>query len=222
MESDVDPHDGGDQRDFERSARRREPSWRRRRGSKKSDVERLFVALFPPEPIVRELLERASGLSLPQHRLVAAHQVHLTLAFLGNRRLSELPRLSESVERAAAGIAAFDLRLTEWCYLPAKAPPRVLTVAAEPHGNLLELERRLHQRLSNETRSKREYQPHLTVARLKNARDPMDMAPLPDFPASSFRAERIELLRSRLQPEGAEHITLLRVPLQGSGRSELD
>ncbi len=208
----------------ERRARgpRRDPAWRRRRGARKVDLERLFVALYPPAGVSEELVSRASELPLPPHRLVPAEQVHLTLAFLGNRRGNELEALVESLERAAAGIDAFDLTFERWLYLPEDSPARVLVAEADAPSALLELQRRLTLRLLEPRVGRRSFRPHLTVARLKNAREALDMAPLPPLAPSSFRVGRIELLRSVLRPEGAEHVGLKRVELGGASGEALD
>lgn len=208
----------------ERRARgqRRDPAWRRRRTSRKSDLERLFVALYPPESVSRELVYAVGDLPLPPHRIVPTDQVHLTLAFLGNRRRSELESIAESVERAAAGQRAFELTLEHWRYLPEDSPARVLVAETDAPSGLLELQRRLSSRLLGQQGSGRAFRPHLTVARLKNAREPLDMAPLPALVPSSFRVERIELLRSVLRPEGAEHVGLKRVDLLGGPGEALD
>ena len=188
----------------ERGARgqRRDPAWRRRRTSRKPDLERLFVALYPPQSVSSALVYAAGDLPLPMHRTVPADQVHLTLAFLGNRRRSELESIVESIQSAAAGIRAFELTLGQWRYLPEDSAARVLVAETDAPSALLELQRRLSSRLLGQRGGARTFRPHLTVARLKDAREPLDMAPLPGLAPSSFRVERIELLRSVLRPEG--------------------
>ena len=46
---------------------------------------RLFVALYPPLALAREMVARAAGMDLPRNRVTPAEQVHLTLQFIGER-----------------------------------------------------------------------------------------------------------------------------------------
>ena len=60
---------------------------------------RLFFALWPDPAVASALLQRQSGI---EGKLVDAHNLHLTLAFLGQRCAHELPALSRILQRVPA------------------------------------------------------------------------------------------------------------------------
>lgn len=75
---------------------------------------RLFIAIYPPKEIARELLEWLGAFDLPPHRLTPIDQVHLTLQFIGDVTPGRLKETIESVERSAAGLDAFEMQLTQF------------------------------------------------------------------------------------------------------------
>ncbi|MBS0191703.1 MAG: RNA 2',3'-cyclic phosphodiesterase [Phycisphaerales bacterium] len=175
---------------------------------------RLFVAAFPPPERAASWFQHARGLLPPGLKLPDPASVHLTLVFLGERDERELPQLTESVRRGAAGITAFSLLPRELRMLPERGQPRLLAVITDAPGQLLELQRRLASRLAQDKGKERSpFLPHLTIARfagktvertsLAIAREPMEI-------------RTIALVQSHLLPEGAKYEVLDRVELSGS------
>jgi RNA 2',3'-cyclic 3'-phosphodiesterase len=129
-------------------------------------------------------------------RVVAAEQVHLTLAFLGHRPLDEVGPLAELVE-SFAGWPAPVLSSGAALWLSPRRP-HVLTVAVNDDAAALGA---LHtsvwdglEALGYE-REERRFRPHLTVARVRHGWTAPSGA-LPPTPALDLDVRGVTLMRS--------------------------
>lgn len=178
---------------------------------------RMFVAAYPSHESGRAMLKAAEKLSLPPHRMLPREQVHLTLQFIGDVPANELDSVTESVERSAAGLAAFMLTPTRLISLPERGPARLVAAETDAPAALMELQRRLAHRLASDAREKddRPYRPHLTLCRFRSpARGVMVDVPLN---APAFVVDRIALMRSTLKADGAQHHEVANFALEPSG-----
>jgi RNA 2',3'-cyclic 3'-phosphodiesterase len=174
-------------------------------------LARLFVALHPPRELACALLEAAGALELPAHRVTPEDQVHMTLAFIGEIPERQVQGIADSVQGAAAGVAAFALQLQALVVLPERGPARLVAATTDSPAALLELRRRLVARLVTRRRKEAPFRPHLTLCRFRAptrlALQPMALA-LPPFPVES-----LSLQGSVLHPAGAVHRQVARFPL---------
>ena len=167
---------------------------------------RLFVALYPPAAVAEAMLARAARLDLPKHRTTPAGQVHMTLQFMGDTRAAKLGETIESVERAAAGIGAFTLSPERLLTLPKHGPARLVAAETDAPAPLLEMQRRLAQRLSRVARKNAgdRFLPHVTLLRFAGAGvGGLDVDV--KLETAPFQVDRIVLMRSTLTSLGAEH-----------------
>lgn len=183
---------------------------------------RLFVACYPPANVARELAREAAALcarlNLPDSRETPAEQIHLTLQFVGETPVSNLDGVRESVGRAASGLATFDLWPLRLVTLPANDRPRLVAAETDAPPALLELQRRLAQRLARTAREKAgdRFLPHITLRRFAQ---PGFRHPRVDEPITlerervAFNAAWIALMRSDLTRAGAVHAEVERVGL---------
>jgi 2'-5' RNA ligase len=132
-------------------------------------------------------------------RVVAAEQVHLTLAFLGHRPLDEVAGLSELVD-SFAGQPAPALSTGAALWLSPRRP-HVLTVAVNDETDGLTA---LHasvwdglEELGYE-REERRFRPHLTVARVRHGWSAPTALPLPPTPQLDLDVRGVTLMRSFL------------------------
>jgi 2'-5' RNA ligase len=130
---------------------------------------RLFVAVYPPRGFVERAFGLLDGLGLPEQRVVAAEQVHLTLHFVGEVVTARVDEVRESVERSAAGLEAFEVTPERLVSLPRpvgrRGGARLVAVQADRPPGLLEIVRRLATRLATSPRRDPvdRYLPHLTL-----------------------------------------------------------
>lgn len=177
---------------------------------------RLFVALYPTADAAGAMLRALSRLDLPPvatYRATRAEQVHMTVQFIGDTEAASLPEVEESVRRSAAGVGAFALVPQKLTMLPERGPPRLVAAVTDAPPALLEVQRRLAQRLARSPRARAGdgFLPHFTLCRFTGgARAPRMEAPLR---GEAFRVSDVVLVRSILRPSGAEHVEVMRVPL---------
>ncbi len=175
-------------------------------------ARRLFVALYPPLEVVRAMLSELRGLNLPRHRVTPEAQVHLTLFFVGDTDPRQVGILIESVRRSVSGIGPIELRPMRLVTLPERGAARLVAMESDAPSNLVELQRRLAQRLSRRgVRGGGEFLPHLTLCRYAVAGGetisrPVEMA--------TFRVSEVSVVESVLRATGAEHRVVDRVGLE--------
>jgi RNA 2',3'-cyclic 3'-phosphodiesterase len=132
-------------------------------------------------------------------RVVAAEQVHVTLAFLGHRPLDEVAPLAELVESFGGELApALSTGAALWL---SPRRPHVLTVAVNDETDALQ---RLHasvwdglEELGYE-REERRFRPHLTVARVRHGWSAPTALALPPTPQLDLDVRGVTLMRSFL------------------------
>ncbi len=176
---------------------------------------RLFVAVYPPRQTALALLQATAGLDLPDHRLVVAEQIHLTLHFIGETPSGKLREIVESILASTGGLGPFALAPQGLITLPQRGRPRLLAARTDRPDTLMELQRRLAARLSRRPRGRPgdRFRPHLTLCRW---RSPVSLQAI-DVPLAiaPFEVGSIELVRSTLRPDGAHHETVTVFELAG-------
>ena len=193
----------------------------------KSPRARLFVALDLPDRVRAGIVEwRREALAEPALRPVKPESLHITLAFLGYLPEKEIPRLAEIVE--ASGAPAPSVELGDPVPRPEPGRPRLFALPAESPGTIA-LQRTLEEKLIAARLfepEKRPFWPHVTVARVRReergSQRPASVGrrpgPLPKNLSQLFRAVRIVLYRSQIQPQGAHYTPLAQVELPADGR----
>src|SRR6185436_3872818 len=173
---------------------------------------RLFVALDLGDSIRRGMGKLIARLEdrAPKARWVNPHNVHLTLAFLGQTEEALVPKLESALAEVASRARPFELEVAGAGGFGTKAHPRVLWVGVE--GELAALHE-LHQSVEKALApfgyqpEHRAFRPHLTLARTKELRgDPAlakCVADAGEKPLGSTRVDRVILFRSQLGPGGA-------------------
>ncbi|MCB0874584.1 MAG: RNA 2',3'-cyclic phosphodiesterase [Solirubrobacterales bacterium] len=186
---------------------------------------RSFIGIpLPPADteVVAEWQRRALGEGM---RAVAPANLHITLAFLGDRDPGELARAGEALRAALRDAGAMRIALAgEPIGLPRRRP-RVIAFAAEG-PMLMPLRAALVAELAGagiDLGDPRPFHPHLSVARVRGGhRRSSIAAELARFPSGegghTFDAVRVALYRSELRSQGARYSVLADVELpRGSG-----
>ncbi|MEO7193428.1 MAG: RNA 2',3'-cyclic phosphodiesterase [Pseudonocardiaceae bacterium] len=161
---------------------------------------RLFVALTPPEEVVRELLGVAVGLRevAPELRWTHPEQWHLTLAFLGEVGDDLVDELTRLLGRAAARHSPLSLSLGGG----GRFGHQVLwTGVRGDRDGLSGLADSVEAaaRRSRVPVEQRPYRPHLTLARAEMETDLLPLVErLAPWEGSPWRATQLHLVCSRL------------------------
>ena len=189
---------------------------------------RAFVAIELPDRVKDELANLVDQLRHARvrgMRLVNPQGIHLTLKFLGNVPQARVEAIVEGVSRAAAAHPPFAVALGAVGVFPNAAEPRVLWVGVLGDlDSMIELHKAVDGALVGlgYAGEKRQFSPHLTVARIsrgtssadrRNASEALYSAQLDS--GLAIPVESIGLVRSILRPEGATYQRLARMPLAG-------
>ena len=203
---------------------------------------RLFVAVdIAPAvaeaaaALIEQLRERAIRLA-PRSRIswVTADRLHVTVRFIGNVDADR----ADAVRRVLApplGQAPFDLTLAGVRAFPPKGPPRVLwSDVSNGREPLLAIEQRVGARPSTLeafgrvqgvgerlartgiAAEERPYNPHLTLARVREAvglRSAALLESAAETTLGTTAVEAITLFESRLSPKGPTYVALQRTSL---------
>ena len=183
---------------------------------------RAFVAVPIPDRILQEIERtttkiRTLGLNA---RFPKLDSIHLTLKFLGDVEPAKISEVSSSLDDAVRTLAPFEIALQGVGVFPNVRRPRVVWVGVQTLPALLELQRRVEEnlvRLGFEP-ERRSYRPHLTIARLKDTRNLTRLGnfleeEVTDPRIGSLRVDEVRLMRSILQPQGAQYHQISNHPL---------
>jgi 2'-5' RNA ligase len=208
------------------------------------DSFRTFIAIEIPRELRALVIQHIKQLrhALPNTRAswVREDNLHLTLRFLGNVPVTDIPQVSSAVERATKTISPFELTISGCGVFPPRGRPNVLWLGIEPgsagilpagrgHPARTSFDRApgaqasslqtLYPSLETELaaagfpREPRPFHPHLTIARLRHPHDARELAERHQglsFAPKSFSVSEVVVFRSELLKEGSKHHALSR------------
>jgi 2'-5' RNA ligase len=166
---------------------------------------RLFCALRLPGDAVDALSawQAESFAGVGGVRVVAREQLHVTLAFLGRRSRGDVTGVASELAAAATAAAVPSLRVRRYRETRSVG----MLVCEDDAGAATALAADLHERLERlgvYERERREWLPHVTVARFRER--PRLSPPLPD-PGPIVTSEAAVYM-SVLRPSGAQYVVL--------------
>jgi len=185
---------------------------------------RLFVAINPPRPLRRLIHDGTASLrdmGLPA-RWVDTDQLHLTLKFIGEVREQELDDMKRALREAVAGYPPFELQLEGVGAFPSLRRPRVIWLgigATLPLRALKHDVEHAYAQLGVE-RESRAFHPHLTLGRAHDRAQAGEFRELERLASrievrGGFEVDRLQLMRSRLGPDGARYAVEASAELEG-------
>ena len=188
---------------------------------------RAFLASELPASLQDAIQSATSGLHKTLGndliRWVPAHNVHLTLKFLGDVSPSNLDLIKQMLTREAAQFPAFDLEVEGIGSYPTSRRPRVLWVGLNTPASLISLQHAIEtaaSRLGYET-EERGFSPHLTIGRVRQTASAAELqkirAALEEAKVGrigSTRVDAVHLFKSDLQPIGSVYTKLFSAPLE--------
>ena len=177
---------------------------------------RLFIAIEMADEVRRALgrLQGRMKKSIRGVRWVKPGSIHLTLAFLGNTEEGLVPELRRLLDGVAKRHRPFTLVIRDVGAFPSLRRPRVLWCGVRKGGDeCRSLAEQIAEGLSRLglPQERREFRPHLTLARVKvasTAREAAALARFRDTEIGTMRVSSISLIRSTLTSEGPLYKTL--------------
>ena len=176
-----------------------------------STTIRLFFALdatAQAKPLLAIQQQLLRDVGHPESRSkpspVSAENLHLTLLFLGNQPMSQIPQLGQQAARVIENMAIcpFSIQLDRLGLFP-KA--KVVWIApSQPPEPLLQLEAQLRRAVAalGISVEERPYRPHITLLRKATSFPAGTVAPL------TLQARALHLYESRSTPDGVRYIQL--------------
>jgi 2'-5' RNA ligase len=171
-------------------------------------MPRLFFALPVPERAADDLDDLCEGVPEAHWMLDAGTEYHLTLSFLGEVHQHQVRDVVEAGR--SIRVPRLDLTLRGVGVFPRRGEDRILWAGVEPNEALQLLQKILQAELRRAglTPEKRKFTPHITLARLHNARSDIVadwVGRHLTFQSEPYTVREMHLLSSRLRPGGAEY-----------------
>ena len=184
---------------------------------------RTFIAVELPQEIHDRLqkLRVHFGASMRDVRWTKHGNVHVTLKFLGDVQVSRIDAISEALRDIAHQFSPFTMSLAGIGAFPNSRKPRIVWVGIEKGANsLIEMAKLIETSMKRLgfPLEKRPFRPHLTVGRVRRLTDPARMTEALERSEvgelGEFIVERVNLIKSQLDPAGSIYTTLVEVPLE--------
>jgi len=183
---------------------------------------RLFVAVNFPGEIKTDLsalqgkLKRATS----DARWVREENFHLTIQFLGDTPVEQVPLVASALQHAATGIGPISLCFKGVGFFPDERKPRVLWLGVDGEVEMLaKLHRQVQKALEplGFASEKRRFSPHLTLARFKSAHGLDDLIKatrqLENSSVGPVRIGSVDLMQSELGAGSPRYYVLAGVSL---------
>lgn len=184
---------------------------------------RTFIAVAVPctaelKPVLQLLREMGSAVTP-----VAADNLHLTLKFLGDTDPGRVSDIGDVITEETAGLSAFSMDLVGLGAFPRPQRPSVIWAGIQAPESLIDLASRLEKRMRKLRfpKDRHEYNPHLTLARVRR-KPPQELFELlaenTATPFGSVEIDAVTLYQSELKPDGAKYSALAKAALtEGPG-----
>lgn len=154
-----------------------------------------------------------------------ADKLHITMKFLGEIEPARVDALARAATRATATVAPFASSVKGTGAFPVRGLARVLWIGVDDAGGRLRL---LQQRLEDEctrggfARERREFHPHLTIARLRTPAPParalVELHRRMEFESEAFAVDELVVMRSEPGAGGSRYTVLSRHRLDAEVR----
>jgi len=188
---------------------------------------RTFVALDISEAVRKRALQLIEQLRAAEVdvRWVLAENLHVTLKFLGDVDASDVTEVCRAVERAASGVAPFEMQSHGAGAFPNLDRPRIVWLgvgqgAAQVSGLFDRIDASLGE--VGYAREQRKFHPHMTLGRIRRGwKGVADLADglrrRAEFDAGSTEVSEVLVYASQLGREGPRYEVIGRTRLTGNG-----
>ncbi len=161
---------------------------------------RLFIALEVSKEAEAELLSTQKQLQTENAKLTFTKSFHLTLKFLGEIS----PAKAEEIKKRLATIkfVQFTAKLDGTGIFPSENYIRVVWIGIEPSDIICELQKQVDTALAGLFPKEKNFQPHITLARVKVVKDKKQFAEQVKnlkIKPISFEVKEFKLIESQLR-----------------------
>jgi len=156
-------------------------------------------------------------------RWVLAHNIHLTLKFLGNVPAAHIDFFKQMLTQAGKTHPQFDIQIGGLGSFPNSKRTRVIWVGLHAPASLSSLQKSIEEgasRLGYEKEA-RPFSPHLTLGRIRQGTNEHDLQKINNALATiqlgkigTVRVDSVHLYQSDLNSEGSVYTKLFSIPLR--------
>ncbi len=172
---------------------------------------RLFIAIEVPEEVINYLSDVQKKLT--GAKLTLTKSFHLTLKFLGEITPEKAEEIKKKLEKIK--FKPFTATLNGTGVFPSENMIRVVWVGIEPHEVICELQKQIDETLISLFQKEKNFQPHITLARVKEAPNKKQFAEhvkkLKVEPLT-FEVKQFKLIQSQLGSEGSHYTVAASYP----------
>ena len=181
--------------------------------------KRLFLGIPAGQEILPILTDIQSSIEYNQRQIrwVLSDNIHMTISFIGNILLDDIPQLTQTLEDAL-DIAHFRVYIEKTGAFPSARYPKILWLGV---GNGQQKMIALHEQVEkavasfNTGKRKTGFSPHVTIGRTARSYGKMDVLPFLKYVYSPIELDvnSVALYESLLLPQGAKYKVLTEFPL---------
>jgi RNA 2',3'-cyclic 3'-phosphodiesterase len=185
---------------------------------------RAFIAVEISSEVrtrARQLITRLAGTEA-RVTWVKPQLLHLTLKFLGDVDLTDIPPVSAAVTQAVADLPPFEIEVRGAGAFPNPARPRTIWLGVgQGQEEMVELHDRVEVALAGMgfRRELRRFRPHLTIGRVRGAHAIGELGELvsqhADFSGGISSVDDLVVMSSELERDGPAYEPLAVAPLNG-------
>ena len=182
--------------------------------------KRLFIGIPAGREIQAILFDIQSSIirhNSRQIRWIPSKNIHITLSFLGNVHLDNIPKLTKALEDAL-DLAHLRISIEKTGVFPSPNFPKILWLGV---GRGKQKMMTLHEQIDEEVapfkagRKKYGFIPHITIGRVARSYGKIDFLPFLEYVYSPIELDinSVALYESQLSPNGAVYKVLTKFPL---------
>lgn len=183
------------------------------------ESKRIFVAIkITNTNQIREIFRQVElDLSKEKIKWVKKDLLHITLLFIGNKRINEIPDLIEKLRKISRCFSSLQLNLMGMGTFPSFNNPRILWIGVKSNPVLFNLQKEIQQQERNGVETYK-YTPHLTIGRIKGGvKDPtivkMALSIWNEWEGDELEIKEFVLMESILSDNGPKYMVLETFPL---------
>lgn len=141
-------------------------------------------------------------------KIVEPDNLHITLKFLGDTDEEKVDQIKDSIYDSIKDVKPFNIKLKNLGVFPNINYIKVLWIGIEHGEQLSVIAKNIDERLNKIgfKKEKRSFSPHLTIGRIKNAKNKEKLIEIIDkYQGFEFKEEKIQkifLKKSQLTPQG--------------------
>lgn len=178
-----------------------------------------FIAIeIKLEPIIAEFISQIKKTDA-NVKLVEPENMHLTLKFLGETDEENIPEIGQIMEESVKDVKSFNIEIKGSGVFPNQNYLRVIWLGIQNSEQIKIIAEKIDKKLTGLgfKKEKRDFSPHLTIARVRSAKNKDKILKViekyKDTLFAEVKVDCLKLKKSDLTPNGPVYTTLREVKL---------